>query len=221
MQNGSKLQFSRMARLVAQEREGFSENADQVQNLQLLLLMLLMLPPPTTAPQLQRLQQTPCEPSSKSAPKSHSDFPSKNLSPSPQRCHPPHQLPSPLDHLVGGGGDQLPRAALLSWGGTLLGNSWREDRQGGLEVGGGRSWRMDETSRHSWLRGCSCCCCCTMPTTTTISPNKFRCAALFSSTILKYEVKSTAVHCLSDPAFGTQHISLAPNMGALASHVEV
>ena len=61
----------------------------------------------------------PCESSAKSALKSLSDS-RQETSPLLPRDPPPHQLPSPLDHLVGGGGDELPRAALLSWGGTLL-----------------------------------------------------------------------------------------------------
>ena len=63
--------------------------------------------------------------------KSLSDFDQK-----PSRLLPRFPIPPPLDHLVGGGGDQLPRAALLSWGGTLL-----------VLVGGraarGWSWRLD------------------------------------------------------------------------------
>ena len=94
------------------------ENADRVQNLQLLLLLLLL---PATShqnqAQLQRLQQILPRSSEMPAFESLSDFDQK-----PSRLLPgfPTNLPPPLDHLVGGGGDQLPRAALLSWGGTLL-----------------------------------------------------------------------------------------------------
>ena len=99
---------------------GGGRNADQVQNLQLLLL-LLPTPPPTKLKHSFRGCCTKSYPSqAKPALEKPLRLRSKSHSVSPLPPQTPHQLPLPPDHLVGGGGEELPRPALLSWRRTLL-----------------------------------------------------------------------------------------------------
>ena len=227
----SKLQFSRIVRLVAQERERIKLASVRMQTKcktsSCCCCCCFHLPPRLHS---FRGCSKPCESSAKSALKSLSDS-QQETSPLLPRDPPPHQFPSPLDHLVGGGGDELPRAALLSWGGTLLvlvGGRTARGREV-AQVGGPRPAGIHGSEAVAAAARCPPPS--AAPTSSDAPPNFHRLLSVcgLQTTVCSlHATRVNPVNCIalnsnvSNHAFSTQYtILLAPNRGASTCQVEV